>query len=52
MRDDKFWPQLGPGAKQPPLHAVSVESLNNTQALLTRLVAGVTVPRAEQREVV
>jgi hypothetical protein len=44
--------ELRPGAKQRPLHAVLVESLNNTQALLTRLEAGVTVPRAEQREVV
>ena len=37
-----------PGA----LHAVFVESLTNTRALLNRLEAGVTVPRAEQREVV
>jgi hypothetical protein len=44
--------ELRPGAKQRPLHAVLVGSLNNTQALLTRLEAGVTVPRAEQREVV
>ena len=28
------------------------EALTNTQALLTRLEAGVTVPRQEQREVV
>ena len=41
-----------PGAKQRSLHAVLVESLTNTRALLNRLEAGVTVPRAEQREVV
>ena len=35
-----------------PLHAVLVESLNSTRALLTRLEAGVTVPRDQQREVV
>jgi hypothetical protein len=35
-----------------PLHAVLVESLNSTQALLTRLEAGVRVPRDGQREVV
>ena len=35
-----------------PLHAVLVESLHSTQALLTRLESGVTVPRQEQREVV
>jgi hypothetical protein len=34
------------------LHAVLVESLNSTRALLRRLEAGVTVPRQEQREVV
>ena len=38
--------------KSRPLHAVLVENLNSTQALLTRLEAGVTVPRQEQREVV
>jgi hypothetical protein len=31
--------------KQRSLHAVLVESLNNTQALLSRLEAGVVVPR-------
>jgi hypothetical protein len=35
-----------------PLHAVLCEALMNTQALLTRLEAGVTVPRDQQREVV
>ena len=44
--------ELRPGAKQRPLHLVLVEGLNNTQALLTPLEAGVTVPRQEQREVV
>jgi hypothetical protein len=44
--------ELRPGAKQRLLHAVLVESLTNTRALLNRLEAGVTVPRAEQREVV
>ena len=34
------------------LHAVLVESLNSTRALLQRLEAGVTVPRQAQREVV
>ena len=34
------------------LHAVLCEALTNTQALLTRLEAGVTVPRDQQREVV
>jgi hypothetical protein len=34
------------------LHAVLVENLNSTQALLTRLENGVTVPRNEQREIV
>jgi hypothetical protein len=38
--------------RQRSLHAVLVENLNSTQALLTRLEAGVTVPRREQREVV
>jgi len=37
---------------QRSLHAVLCEALTNTQALLTRLEAGVTVPRQEQREVV
>jgi hypothetical protein len=37
---------------QRPLHAVLGEALTNTQALLTRLEVGVTVPRQEQREVV
>jgi hypothetical protein len=31
---------------------VLCEALTNTQALLTRLEAGVTVPRDQQREVV
>jgi len=34
------------------LHAVLCEALMNTQALLQRLEAGVTVPRDQQREVV
>ena len=34
------------------LHAVLVESLNSTQALLTRLESGVTVPRNDQREII
>jgi hypothetical protein len=38
--------------KQRPLHAVLCEALTNTQALLTRLEAGVTVPREQQREIV
>jgi hypothetical protein len=38
--------------RQRSIHAVLVESLNNTKALLARLEAGVTVPRQEQREVV
>jgi len=38
--------------KQRSLHAVPGAALTNTQALLTRLEAGVTVPRQEQREVV
>ena len=37
---------------QRPLHAVLVEALTNTQALLSRLEAGVHVPKAEQREAV
>jgi hypothetical protein len=39
-------------AKQRSLHAVLCAALTNTQALLTRLEAGVTVPRQEQREVI
>ena len=35
-----------------PLHAVLVESLHSTQALLTRLESGVCVPREQQREIV
>jgi len=35
-----------------PLHAVLVESLHSTQALLTRLESGVTVPRQEQRKII
>ena len=42
---------IGRAARR-PLHAVLVESLNSTRALLRRLEAGVTVPRQEQREVV
>src|SRR5262249_10515947 len=38
--------------KQRSLHAVLCEALTNTQSLLARLKLGVTVPRAEQREVV
>jgi len=34
------------------LHAILVENLNSTRALLAHLEAGVTVPRQEQREVV
>ena len=37
---------------QRPLHAVLVESLNHTRALLTRLEAGVYVPRNHQRGVI
>ena len=42
------------GAQRRSLHAVLVESLNTTQALLARLEAGVSVPRpgGQQREVV
>ena len=35
--------ELRPGAKQRPLHAVLVESLTHTRALLTRLEGGVRV---------
>jgi hypothetical protein len=39
--------------RERPLHAVLVESLNQTKELLMRLEAkGVYVPRSEQREVV
>src|SRR5262249_27986642 len=39
--------------RQRSIHAVLVESLNSTQALLTRLESGrVCVPRQEQREIV
>jgi hypothetical protein len=39
--------------RQRSIHAVLVENLNSTQALLTRLESGrVCVPRQEQREVV
>jgi hypothetical protein len=38
--------------KQRSLHAVLCEALTNTQALLARLEAGVTVPRDQQREIV
>jgi hypothetical protein len=39
-------------AERRPLHAVLVESLNNTQALLTRLESGVCAPRDQEREIV
>jgi hypothetical protein len=42
---------IGHAARR-PLHAVLVESLNSTRALLRRLEAGVTVPRNQQREIV
>jgi hypothetical protein len=42
---------IGRAARR-PLHAVLCEALMNTQALLTRLEAGVTVPRNQQREIV
>jgi hypothetical protein len=42
---------IGRAARR-PLHAVLCEALTNTQALLTRLEAGVTVPRDQQREIV
>jgi len=38
--------------RQRSLHAVLCEALTNTRGLLARLEAGVTVPRAEQREIV
>ena len=39
--------------RQRSIHAVLVENLNSTRALLTRLErGGVTVPRQEQREVI
>jgi hypothetical protein len=38
--------------KSRSLHAVLVESLNSTQALLRRLEDGVSVPRDQQREIV
>ena len=38
--------------RQRSIHAVLVESLNATRTLLTRLEAGVTVPREQQREIV
>ena len=38
--------------KQRSLHAILVESLNSTRALLRRLELGVHVPRQEQREVI
>jgi hypothetical protein len=37
---------------QRSLHAVLVESLTNTKALLARLEADVVVPRDQQREVI
>jgi len=38
--------------RQRSTHALLVESLNSTKALLTRLESGVTVPRDQQREIV
>jgi hypothetical protein len=38
--------------RQRSIHAMLVENLNSTQALLARLEAGVTVPRQEQREII
>src|SRR5215472_5765244 len=38
--------------RQRSLHAVLCEALTNTRGLLARLEAGVTVPRAEQRETI
>jgi hypothetical protein len=38
--------------KQRSLHAVLVENLNSTRALLRRLELGVHVPRDHQREIV
>jgi hypothetical protein len=38
--------------RQRSVHAVLVESLNSTQALLTRLESGVCVSKDQQREVV
>ena len=38
--------------KQRSLHAVLVENLNSTRALLRRLESGVHVPRDQQREIV
>ena len=38
--------------KSRPLHAVLVENLNSTQALLLRLEDGVCVPKNAQREIV
>jgi hypothetical protein len=38
--------------QQRSLHAVLCEALTNTQALLTRLEAGVCVPKDAQREIV
>ena len=40
--------ELRPGAKQRSLHAVLVESLTNTKALLTRLEAGVQCAALER----
>jgi hypothetical protein len=42
---------IGRAARR-PLHAILCEALTNTQALLARLEAGVTVPRDQQREIV
>jgi hypothetical protein len=38
--------------RQRSIHAVLVENLNSTRALLRRLELGVRVPRQEQREIV
>ena len=47
---DNVRPLVRPNPRS--LHAVLCEALTNTQALLTRLEAGVTVPQNQQREVV
>jgi hypothetical protein len=47
---DNVTPLVPP--KQRSLHAVLCAALTNAQALLSRLEAGVTVPRDQQREIV
>jgi hypothetical protein len=44
--------ELRRGAKQRPLYAVLVESLNSSRALLSRLELGVSAPPGEAREAV